>query len=66
MAVGALQEAGVLTELSKFLAGVVSSEALLATIIGAASAVIDNVPLVAAAMGMYPLEVHPGTYTIHS
>jgi len=57
MAVSAMQEAGVLKSLSEFLATLVSSDALLATVIGAASAVIDNVPLVAAAMGMYGLDV---------
>ena len=36
-----------------------SSETILATAIGVASAVIDNVPLVAATMGMYPVSQVP-------
>ncbi|MGE3716455.1 MAG: sodium:proton antiporter, partial [Simkaniaceae bacterium] len=36
-----------------------SNEAYIATIIGVVSAVIDNVPLVAATMGMYDLQTHP-------
>jgi len=59
MSVAALQTAGILTSLSKALDSVITDETLLAGIIGAASAVIDNVPLVAAAMGMYDLTAHP-------
>ena len=32
--------------------------------IGLASAVIDNVPLVAASMGMYPLDIYPADHKI--
>ena len=32
---------------------------LIVILIGLASAVVDNVPLVAASMGMYSLQVHP-------
>ncbi len=35
------------------------NQALIATLIGFFSAAIDNVPLVAATMGMYPLEIRP-------
>jgi Na+/H+ antiporter NhaD/arsenite permease-like protein len=38
---------------------VFESQALIATLIGFFSAIIDNVPLVAATMGMYPLEIYP-------
>ena len=47
------------------LAAMISSDVLLTSIIGASSAIIDNVPLVAAAMGMYGLDVHAGGY-LHS
>ena len=59
MSVGALDSAGVLRSLAEFLDHTISSNTLLATIIGMASALIDNVPLVAATMGMYPLTSTP-------
>ena len=37
----------------------VRSQAIIATLIGFFSAIIDNVPLVAAIIGMYPLEFYP-------
>ena len=37
----------------------IPNESIIATLIGLASAVIDNVPLVAATMGMYSLDVVP-------
>ncbi|MGH2638364.1 MAG: sodium:proton antiporter, partial [Rhabdochlamydiaceae bacterium] len=37
----------------------ISSLSVLATLIGILSAIIDNVPLVAGAMGMYPIEQFP-------
>ena len=35
------------------------AQEIIATVIGLASALIDNVPLVAATMGMYDLSTHP-------
>lgn len=55
LSVGALDSAGILRALAEVLDKSFSNDALLATIIGFASALIDNVPLVAATMGMYPL-----------
>lgn len=55
MAVGALQEQGLLSELSNILDSTFDNVYLITGIIGVLSAIIDNVPLVAAAMGMYPL-----------
>lgn len=52
---GALDAAGILRSLAEVLEKTISNDALLASIIGAASAVIDNVPLVAATMGMYQI-----------
>lgn len=59
MAVDALQSANVLSHLSQFLMEWVGSSNSIAVLIGFISAVVDNVPLVAAAMKMYPLEVFP-------
>jgi len=59
-AVGALEKVGLLKDfayqLNGWLGGV---DALVAIMLGFASAVVDNVPLVAAAQGMYDLDAHP-------
>lgn len=55
LAVGALQTAGILAELAVELDHIFHRPAALASVIGLASAVVDNVPLVAATMRMYPL-----------
>lgn len=55
MAVAALQSAGVLSQVARFLDGKVHEVFAIAGVIGLLSSVIDNVPLVAACMGMYPL-----------
>merc|ERR1711871_1694911 len=59
LSVGALDSAGLLKSIAEFLEKTVSSETILATAIGVASSVIDNVPLVAATMGMYPVSQVP-------
>merc|ERR1712113_1090404 len=41
------------------LSSLVPSDALVAILLGFASAVVDNVPLVAATQGMYDLTAHP-------
>lgn len=55
MAVGALQAAGVLSEIAHFLDRTIHEPFIINAIIGALSSVIDNVPLVAACMDMYPI-----------
>ena len=56
MAVAVLEEIGTLTDLGQWLNDVTSGNHYLVTgIIGVLSAVVDNVPLVAGAMGMYPV-----------
>ena len=56
MAVAVLEEIGTLTALGQWLNDVTSGNHYLVTgIIGVLSAVVDNVPLVAGAMGMYPV-----------
>ena len=66
MAVGALQEQGILKELAGKLDSMTQNVYVITGIIGVLSSIIDNVPLVAAAMGMYPLAdpavVEAGTY----
>lgn len=52
MSVGALDSAGILVSVAQFLDSNVPDRSLIATIIGVVSALIDNVPLVAATMGM--------------
>lgn len=59
LSVAALETTGLLTYFSERLGALVSSEMVLAGIIGLVSAVIDNVPLVAASMGMYTPALHP-------
>ena len=59
LAVGALHEVGILGDLANFLDMTLKSPILIATVIGLLSAVVDNVPLVAAAMGMYDLASYP-------
>jgi Na+/H+ antiporter NhaD/arsenite permease-like protein len=55
-AVAALQSAGQLTVLAGWLDEHLGSMYLIDLAIGILSAVVDNVPLVAGAMGMYPIE----------
>ena len=56
MAVSALKEIGVLTALGLWLDSVSGGNHYMVTgIIGAISSIVDNVPLVAGCMGMYPL-----------
>ena len=59
LSVGALDSAGILRSLAQFLDTNIPNDDIVATIIGIASAIIDNVPLVAATMGMYPLDKIP-------
>lgn len=59
VAIGALEATGLLRNLATWLDQTVGDQDLIVVLIGIASAVIDNVPLVAAAMGMYPLEQFP-------
>ena len=61
MAVGALQEVGHLATVAHFLDNAMNGNIYTINIsIGLLSAIVDNVPLVAAAQGMYPIpEVRP-------
>jgi NhaD family Na+/H+ antiporter len=59
LCIGALDSAGMLRHLADFLDAKVGNLTLIATLIGLISAVIDNVPLVAAGMGMYDIALYP-------
>jgi Na+/H+ antiporter NhaD/arsenite permease-like protein len=55
MSIGVLDKSGLLKQLATALSDNLPSLDIIATVIGLASALIDNVPLVAATMGMYDL-----------
>lgn len=55
MAVDCLDASGLLKDTSAYLDATLPNEDVIAAAIGVASAVIDNVPLVAGTMGMYDL-----------
>lgn len=59
LCINALESAGILTRLAHFLDYTIGSTEIIAILIGLASAILDNVPLVAATMGMYPLDQYP-------
>ncbi|KAK9097321.1 hypothetical protein Sjap_022818 [Stephania japonica] len=59
LSVSSLEAAGILRELANYLDAHIPNVELIASAIGVVSAVIDNVPLVAATMGMYDLSSLP-------
>ncbi len=59
LAINALESVGILNELATMLNNTLPNPVAIATAIGAISAVIDNVPLVAATMGMYDRVAFP-------
>lgn len=59
LCIGSLDAIGLLEELALFLDRTVGNLAIIATLIGLLSAIVDNVPLVAAGMGMYDLQSYP-------
>ena len=59
LAVGVLEHAGVLLALAGWLDAVIGRLDGIVVLFGLVSAVVDNVPMVAAAMGMYPLAQYP-------
>jgi Na+/H+ antiporter NhaD/arsenite permease-like protein len=64
LAVGALESMQTLHHFANYLATTFGDNRIIITLIGMLSAVVDNVPLVAAAMGMYSLEVYPPNHMI--
>ena len=59
LAVSALQSLGILSRIAAFTSEYIRNDYLTGTILGLISAVIDNVPLVAAAQGMFGMNIYP-------
>ena len=59
LAVTALQSFGILASLATFLSNTLKNNYLIGTALGLLSALVDNVPLVAASQGMYSLSAFP-------
>jgi Na+/H+ antiporter NhaD/arsenite permease-like protein len=59
LAIGALQSYGILAALARFMDRTIGNVDLITVAIGLVSAIVDNVPLVAAAQGMYSLTTFP-------
>lgn len=59
IAIDALATAGILRDLAEWLQSVIPNQNWVAFVLGLVSSIIDNVPLVAASMGMYDLSLHP-------
>ena len=59
LAVATLEHAGLLSAVAQWLDQTVGRQDVIVVLIGLVSAVVDNVPLVAASMGMYSLQQFP-------
>ena len=59
LAVACLEHAGLLTMLARWLAATIDRQDVIVVVLGLFSAIVDNVPLVAATMGMYDLGHYP-------
>jgi Na+/H+ antiporter NhaD/arsenite permease-like protein len=59
VAIGALQSTGILKQAATALDNTIGNLDVIVVVIGALSAIVDNVPLVAGAMGMYSMEQFP-------
>jgi len=66
LAVATLEHTQVLSALAQYLDETIGRQDLIVLIIGIASAIVDNVPLVAAAMGMYSLADYPPDHFLWS
>jgi Na+/H+ antiporter NhaD/arsenite permease-like protein len=64
LAIGALESFGYLTQLAVVLEQTFGNQYVIISLIGLASSVVDNVPLVAATMGMYSLANYPMDHTM--
>jgi len=62
LCISALQSVGLLQSWAHYLTTHISSQSLIILLIGLISAIVDNVPLVAALQGMYPLTVYPADH----
>jgi Na+/H+ antiporter NhaD/arsenite permease-like protein len=59
LAVSALQSTGLLRSMATTLSTTFKNDYIIGTFLGLLSSVVDNVPLVAAAQGMYDLNTYP-------
>ena len=59
LAVATLEHSHILHSFSEFLDKAIGRQDFIVTLLGLMSAVVDNVPLVAASMGMYDLNQYP-------
>jgi Na+/H+ antiporter NhaD/arsenite permease-like protein len=59
LAVAALQSTGMLKTMATLLSTTFKNDYIIGTVLGLLSSVVDNVPLVAAAQGMYDLNTYP-------
>lgn len=59
LAVATLEHTHILDTLAQWLNKAIGREDIIVTLIGLTSAVVDNVPLVAASIGMYPMAASP-------
>ncbi len=59
LAVAALESVGILEKLAAGMDTYLKNKDLIVTLMGIVSSIIDNVPLTAAAIGMYPLNLYP-------
>lgn len=64
LAVGALESMQTLHHFASYLDSTLKDNRIIISLIGVLSAIVDNVPLVAASMGMYSLDMYPVDHMI--
>jgi Na+/H+ antiporter NhaD/arsenite permease-like protein len=64
LAVGALQSMEILGHFAMWLDSTIGDQRIIVTLIGILSSIVDNVPLVAASMGMYDMAIYPQDHLI--
>lgn len=62
LSVASLEYIGLLSSLATQLSQAVSNQYIIVVLIGIISAIVDNVPLVAAAQGMYSMQLYPADH----
>ncbi|MCX8481425.1 MAG: SLC13 family permease, partial [Sediminibacterium sp.] len=63
LAVSALQSMGILKQFALYLDNSIGNMYIIGSILGVISSIVDNVPLVAAAQGMYDLQTYPTNHS---
>lgn len=64
LAVGSLESMQALNQFASYLDRTIGDQRIIITLIGLLSAIVDNVPLVAASMGMYSMDTYPMDHMI--